>query len=86
MRKCIMNLSSYIMLIGLFLCQATSTSNAQNIENIKYETYKKVQAKETKIEEDLPEEVKSDIESSMNIKYLKKKSNSKYEVAYAHPD
>ena len=86
MRKSIKNLSIYIVAIGLFLCQITSTLNAQNIENLKYETYKKTQLKISKIEEDLPEEVKSDIESSMNIKYLKKKSNSKYEVAYAHPD
>lgn len=86
MRKSIKNLSIYTIAIGLFLCQTTSTLNAQNIENLKYETYKKTQLKTTKIEEDLPEEVKLDIENSMNIKYLKNKTNSKYEIAYAHSD
>lgn len=86
MRKSIKNLSAYTIAIGIFLCGVTSISNAQNIQNEKYETYKKPQPKIISLEEDLPEEVKSDIENSLNIKYLKNKTNSKYEIAYAHSD
>lgn len=86
MRKSIKNLRTYTIAIGLFLYGLTSISNAYNIENEKYEAYKKTQLKTSKIEEDLPEEVKLDIENSMNIKYLKNKTNSKYEIAYAHSD
>ena len=86
MRKSIKNLSAYTIAIGLFLYGLTSLSNAQNIENEIYETYQKPQQKTTKIEKDLPEEVKSDIQNSMNIRYLKKKTDSKYEIAYAHCD
>ena len=84
MRNSVKNLSAYTIAIGLFLCGGISISNAQNIDNTKYETYKKSQPKTISLEEDLPVEVKLDIENSMNIKYLKNKTNSKYEVAYAH--
>ena len=67
MGKRIKNLSAYTVAIGLFLCGLTSISNAHNIENKKYEVYEKPQPKTTTIEEDLPEEVKLDIENSMNM-------------------
>lgn len=71
MRNSVKNLSAYTIAIGISLCGATSISNTQNIENSKYETYKKSQPKTISLKEDLPVEVKLDIENSMNIKYLK---------------
>lgn len=85
MRKSIKKLSAYSIAVGLLLCTSI-ISNAQGINNTKYETYKKTQPKTVIINEDLPEEVKSDIQNSMNLDYLKKKTDSKYEIAYAHCD
>ena len=84
MRNSIKSLSAYSIAVGL-LCTSI-ISNAQGINNTKYETYKKTQPKTVIINEDLPEEVKSDIQNSMNLDYLKKKTDSKYEIAYAHCD
>ena len=84
MRNSIKSLSIYSIAVGL-LCTSI-ISNAQGINNTKYETYKKTQPKTVIINEDLPEEVKSDIQNSMNLDYLKKKTDSKYEIAYAHCD
>ena len=49
MRKRIKNLSAYTLALGIFLCGLTSISNAQNIENEKYEVYEKLQPK-TKVQ------------------------------------
>ena len=84
MRNSIKKLSAYSIAIGL-LCTSI-ISNAQDINNTKYETYKKTQPKTVIINEELPEEVKLDIQNSMNLDYLKKKTDSKYEIAYAHCD
>lgn len=85
MRNSIKSLSAYSIAVGLLLCTSI-ISNAQGINHTKYETYKKIQPKTVVIDEDLPEEVKSDIENSLNLNYLKKKTNYKYEIAYAHFD
>ena len=85
MRNSIKSLSAYSIAVGLLLCTSI-ISNAQGINHTKYETYKKIQPKTVVIDEDLPEEVKSDIENSLNLNYLNKKTNYKYEIAYAHFD
>ena len=67
MRNSIKKLSAYSIAIGL-LCTSI-ISNAQDINNTKYETYKKTQPKTVIINEELPEEVKLDIQNSMNLDY-----------------
>lgn len=55
-----------------------------NQEN-EYETYIKTKQKSYNFENnDLPEEVKSDLEEENNIKYFKLKTNSNYEIALAY--
>ena len=73
-------------MIGLFLYGLTNLSNAQNIENEIYEIYQKTQQKITKIEEELPKEVQKDIQSIQNMKYLKLKTSSEYEIAISNDD
>ena len=73
-------------MIGLFLYGLTNLSNAQNIENEIYEIYQKTQQKITKIEEELPKEVQKDIQSIQNMKYLKLKTSSDYEIAISNDD
>ncbi len=91
MRNSIKSLSAYSIAVGLLCTSIISNAQGinntkQGINNTKYETYKKTQPKTVIINEDLPEEVKSDIQNSMNLDYLKKKTDSKYEIAYAHCD
>ena len=63
-----------------------NVSNAQNMADSKYETFTRLQPRSINIDIDMPKEVKSDIESLNDIKYLILKTNSKYEIAYAHQD
>lgn len=63
-----------------------SNVNAQNIENSTYETYTKSTQRTYTSEEPAPKEAIDDINSLNSIKYLQTKTNSKYEIAYAHPD
>ena len=59
----------------------TSYANQEN----EYETYIKTKQKSYNFENnDLPEEVKSDLKEENNIKYFKLKTNSNYEIALAY--
>ena len=79
MRKLNITILSSILLTTSLL---TIKSNAQ--DNI-YQTYTKPTPK-TYNSQELPEEVQNDIESIQNMKYLKLKTSSNYEIAIANSD
>lgn len=69
------------IIIGFNTITLQSYANQQD----EYETYIKQKPKLYNLEnQDLPEEVKSDLQEECNIKYFKLKTNSNYEVALAY--
>ena len=77
--------SSMIVLALLVFQISKANSYADNIKNEKYETYKMHTTKSINLDdgEYTPEEVKKDLLEEANMKYLKNKTEDKYEVAMA---
>ncbi|WP_290459326.1 cell wall-binding repeat-containing protein [Romboutsia ilealis] len=74
-----------VTVVTIFISTSIIVPKSYANQENEYETYIKPKQKSYNFENnDLPEEVKSDLEEENNIKYFKLKTNSNYEIALAY--